>query len=95
MLLLQDGCERSETMSLQARLDAIRASFADKVPDDAKAIMSRATEDLANSGILERVVEVGAKAPEFILRDSKGQPVSLSALRSEGPLVLSFFRGTW
>ena len=43
-------------MSLQAQLDAYKAGFIPQVPQDALAIMQRAGEELANSGILDRVL---------------------------------------
>jgi peroxiredoxin len=36
-------------------------------------------------------VEAGQTAPDFVLDDSEGRPVSLAALRAEGPVVLAFF----
>ncbi len=57
--------------------------------------MERAIQDLRRSGMLERVVKVGQAAPEFTLPDTAGDPVSLAALRSRGPVVLSFYRGRW
>ncbi len=82
-------------MSLQARLDAIKKSFADKVPAEAKAVMERAARELADSGILEGVVSAGTDAPDFVLRDSRDEAHSLAGLHARGPLVLTFFRGTW
>jgi peroxiredoxin len=36
-------------------------------------------------------VEVGSKAPDFTLMDQDRQPVTLSALVNQGPVVLAFF----
>jgi peroxiredoxin len=41
------------------------------------------------------VLPVGAKAPEFQLRDHEGNSISLSRLLVSGPLVLCFIRGRW
>ncbi len=82
-------------MTLQERLDAYKADFQKKVPADKLAIMHRATEDLRQSGILERVIKVGAAIPEFVLPNQRGEKISSSALHSRGPLVLTFYRGVW
>ena len=54
-------------MSLEDKLAATRAAGAGRIPADRQAIMHRATEDLRKSGILERIVPVGARAPDFEL----------------------------
>lgn len=82
-------------MRLQERLDAHRKSFEAQAPKDVLEIMHRATEDLRNSGTLERAVKVGDRAPDFSLRNTRGQEVTLRQLLSKGPLVLSFYRGRW
>lgn len=82
-------------MTLAERLDAIRAAARTRVPPDALAVMERSTEALRASGILDRVVKVGHRAPDFTLPDADGRPVSLAALRAGGPVVLSFYRGRW
>jgi peroxiredoxin len=60
------------------------------------AISERATAELLASGIEDRVLKVGAKAPEFTLPDAlTGKPVRSTDVLALGPLVLSFFRGRW
>jgi 2-polyprenyl-6-methoxyphenol hydroxylase-like FAD-dependent oxidoreductase len=82
-------------MSLEEKLAATRAASAGRIPPDRQAIMHRATEDLRKSGILDRIVPVGAKMPEFELANHDGRRVSSRELRDGGPMVLSFFRGSW
>ena len=82
-------------MSLQAQLDAYKAGFVPQVPQDALAIMQQAGEELANSGILDRVLKVGDHAPDFTLDNAAGKQFELAALVANGPLVISFFRGKW
>lgn len=40
-------------------------------------------------------VAVGEMAPEFTLKDTDGNEVSLSAVRAKSPTVLVFYRGYW
>jgi hypothetical protein len=82
-------------MSLEEKLAATRAASASRIPPDRQLIMERATEDLRKSGIMERIVRVGAKMPAFELANHDGRRVSSDELLAGGPLVVSFFRGSW
>jgi cytochrome oxidase Cu insertion factor (SCO1/SenC/PrrC family) len=82
-------------MSLEDNLAATRAGAATRIPSERQAIMHRATEDLRRSGILDRIVKVGALAPAFELENHDGRRVDSAELLAGGPMVLSFFRGAW
>ncbi len=82
-------------MSLAEKLEATRAASAARIPPERATIMERATNDLRNSGILDRIVAVGKPAPSFELANHDGRRVASADLLAGGPLVLSFFRGSW
>jgi hypothetical protein len=82
-------------MKLQEKLDAYKAEFESKTPPDKLAIMHRATEDLRKSGILDGVIKVGDRMPEFVLPNVRGEKVSSAELLRRGPLVVTFYRGVW
>lgn len=82
-------------MSLAEKLAATRAASAGRIPADRQAIMHRATDDLRRSGIMDRIVKVGQTAPAFALANHDGRRVSSGELLAGGPMVLSFFRGSW
>jgi len=82
-------------MGLQEKLNAYKEGMVQKAPKEALDIMHRATEDLRNSDIMKGVVKVGDPAPEFELQNAAGAHIRLKDLLSEGPLVLSFYRGKW
>lgn len=82
-------------MSLADKLAAMRTASAARLPADKQAIMERATEDLRRTGILDRIVPVGSRMPAFGLADHDGRRVDSDDLLAGGPLVLSFFRGSW
>ena len=82
-------------MSLQKKLSALKKGVEAQAPKEAVEIMHRATDDLRNSGILEQTVKVGDRAPDFSLTNADGQEFRLQELLSEGPVVLSFYRGKW
>ena len=82
-------------MSLEDKLAAVREASAKRISPERLAIMHAATEQLRGSGILDRVVKPGSKAPDFTLNDQNGKAVTLSALTARGPLLMSVFRGFW
>lgn len=82
-------------MRLQDKLDEHKKNFLEKAPSEAVAIMQKATKDLMNSGILDKVLKVGESAPDFSLPDEKGNLVELKGLLAKGPVVISFYRGVW
>ena len=82
-------------MSLQAKLDLMKQEAKKRIPPESWAIMHRATEDLKSLGIMDSVLKVGDRAPDFTLKDQRGDAISSSELRAKGPLVVSFYRGSW
>ncbi len=82
-------------MNLQEKLNSIKAKFEASVPKDAVAIMHRAVDDLRKSGILDHVLKVGDRAPDFQLNNAEGKGVSSEEMLTRGPLVISFYRGKW
>jgi hypothetical protein len=82
-------------MTLQEKLAAYKAEFLTRVPPETVHTMKRATQELQTSGILEKVLTEGDRAPEFALPDQNGRLVSSRQLLAKGPLVVSFYRGTW
>ena len=82
-------------MSLEEKLAAVREASGKRIPPERRAVMHEATEQLRRSGIMDRVIKPGAKAPDFTLEDQDGHAVSLSAKLADGPVVMSVFRGFW
>lgn len=87
-------------MTLQEKLDAFKADFkAGKPPYNAPPeihpIMARATAELVATGQAGRAIKAGDVAPAFRLKDQEGKEYSSSLLLTEGPLVISFYRGVW
>jgi peroxiredoxin len=81
--------------ALQDQLDEITANTRNLVQAERMAVSERAVADLFASGIEEKILPVGATAPEFTLPDATGRPVRSADLLALGPLVLNFFRGRW
>jgi len=82
-------------MSLTQDLANLSAQVRDRIPAEAQAAMGKATEDLINSGVLDRSLKTGDRAPNFTLPNAVGKTVELNALLAQGPTVISFYRGQW
>ncbi len=81
--------------SLRDRLDAKRAEFSKAAPADKAQSYQAGIESVAASGIYERAVKTGAKAPDFTLNNAQGEPTRLGELLKKGPVVLTWYRGGW
>src|SRR5579863_1906607 len=81
--------------SLQDQLDEITANTRRLVQPERMAIGERAVAELLNSGIEEKILPVGAVAPEFTLKDASGRLVRSADLLALAPLIVKFFRGRW
>jgi peroxiredoxin len=50
---------------------------------------------LAETGIVETALKVGAMAPNFSLPNAQGGTFELATQLSKGPVVVTFYRGGW
>ena len=82
-------------MSLNEKLEEMRQASWGRWTPEKVAILHRSFDDLARSGILDRILKKGDRAPDFALKSSNGADVSLSGLLKKGPAVLAFYRGHW
>jgi hypothetical protein len=87
--------ERRIEMTLQEELNALKAKGEERIPEEKRVIMHRATEDLEKSGLKDKVPKAGDSAPDFSIRNTQGALISLGSLLERGPVVLSFYRGGW
>jgi peroxiredoxin len=81
--------------TLSAELAAFRVRVA-KLLDPARiAIMDAHINALRRDGHVDAALKPGAPAPAFSLTNQRGERVDSAALLREGPIAVSFFRGTW
>ena len=82
-------------MTLNETLQQIKSASLLRIPAEAASAMSRATEQLENSGIIKMALGPGKPVPAFELPDCLGNSHSSAALLGKGPLILHFYRGSW
>jgi peroxiredoxin len=79
--------------NLMDRLDALRAQ-ATNVADVHDAYHAMLAE-LRRTPFLDQAVRVGDAFPDFLLPNAEGRLVARDDLLRRGPVVVTFFRGTW
>ena len=82
-------------MTLAEKLTAKREAGTASFPKETKEKMHRAIDELRNSGIMDRALNVGNKMPSFDLPNTRGEIVSSDSLLENGNLVVTFYRGVW
>ncbi|MGX1274676.1 peroxiredoxin-like family protein [Streptomyces phaeoluteigriseus] len=81
--------------TLSAELRTFYEARQQQIPAEIREIMQRAGQELADSGQADRALTAGAQAPRFSLPSATGQTLALDDLLTDGPVVLTFYRGAW
>ncbi len=81
--------------ALSQQLEELKLAMADRLPQEIRDKFAAATEALKNTGIEDTMAHPGEQFPDFSLPDATGKQVSLDELIEEGPLVVTFYRGSW
>ena len=82
-------------MNLTQKIKEKKAEFQSSAPEEVRTVMARAIKNLQDSEIMDKVLTIGDKAPDFTLEDTRGNSVNLQNTLSSGPVVLGFYRGRW
>jgi len=82
-------------MSLKEDIDKLKEQSSRNIPEETLNLMLTDTGSLKQSGIVEKSLKAGDKAPSFLLPNVNGEIVSLEELLARGPVVLNFYRGGW
>jgi peroxiredoxin len=82
-------------MPLRDQLDSLTAKLRAMVPAERLAVVDGAAEGLVSSGLADRALKAGDRAPAFELPDGDGMLWRSEDLLRSGPLVIVFYRGRW
>lgn len=82
-------------MKLNETLRNIQEEMGKQLPIDILKAFGQSLQELMALKIETHALQVGDLAPDFTLRGTDGQPVSLYNILEHNPVVLSFFRGNW
>jgi hypothetical protein len=89
------GQEAGLNNELKQQIADFQKEMLPKIPKEVLDVLLRTTEDQVKSGVADKALKVGDKAPDFTLPNLRGEPVSLSDLLAKGPAVVAFYRGSW
>jgi len=81
--------------SLQQQLVAFKEQLATQAPPEVVAQLDAEIDRVVRSGLAAQTPKAGQQAPDFTLPDATGGQVSLSALLTDGPVAVVFYRGEW
>ncbi|PKP40455.1 MAG: alkyl hydroperoxide reductase [Bacteroidetes bacterium HGW-Bacteroidetes-12] len=82
-------------MTLKEELGEFAQQMSEKAPQEVLQTMGVEISKLAESGIMSTALKQGDIIPDFELKDTEGNIVSLNSLIQKGSLVISFNRGNW
>ncbi len=82
-----------ETLSDQLKKQA--EISAKKFSDEIKMDIQKGIESVKESNVTDTAKQVGDKAPNFTLKNHKGEEVELTKELAKGPVVLTWYRGGW
>ena len=80
---------------LQREIRKFQETILPQVPKDIIAALVTTTERQVKSGIAVKAKHEGDGAPNFSLRNVRGDTVELTKLLERGPAVVTFYRGGW
>jgi len=81
--------------NLSEQTEKTRDAFISALPEDQRNIVANAFAELMASSVAAAARGPGDRAADFQLPNVRGGTLSLHAALEEGPVVLSFYRGSW
>jgi len=88
----------SDSKAIPSYKDSLKGliqQLGEMLPEDKLAIFNHDAETLAKTYSAPLKLNKGDKAPTFSLPNADGKNIALENLLQQGPVVLTFYRGTW
>lgn len=82
-------------MSLAQNIQAFQDELIPTIPTDTLKTLMAELQVLIDAGIAEKAIQEGHSFPAFELSNANDETRSLNNFLSQGPLVISFYRGAW
>ena len=80
---------------LETRLKKLREFYSSKLSEGDNEKMERHIDFLRKSGAVDHILKAGDAAPVFKLKNQDNTIIDSTELLKNGPLVVSFYRGSW
>jgi peroxiredoxin len=91
----QEEAKGSDDAPVRRELEQFRETSSKDAPPDRVRAYEQGIEELRKSGVTDRALKVGDRAPDFELPDATGKIVKLSERLARGPVVVTWYRGGW
>ena len=102
IMLLTTACNTAteqnvveEQKSLQKELEAKKQKWMDGASEEKVALYERGIQEIRDEGILTSAIHEGQIAPDFELKNDRGEWISLEDKLEKGPVILTWYRGGW
>ena len=80
---------------MRKELEEFRERASKNSPPDRLRAFEQGIEEVRKSGLADKAMKVGDRAPDFELPNAAGKKVKLSELTAQGPVVVTWYRGGW
>lgn len=87
--------EMNSQKSVTEELKDLEDKSSKRIPPEVLEAGRKGEAEIAASGILKTALNVGAKMPDFSLKDAAGKTIKSEDLLKEGNLIIVFYRGAW
>ena len=87
--------EQTKPTLLADQLNTKKTAFLERADTKKINAYEKGIQDVAQSGVLEKALKVGDKAPDFQLNNATQQSINLYKQLENGPVVLTWYRGGW
>ena len=91
----QEPDRQSPATTVRRELEEFKQRSLKNSPPERTCAWEEGIEEVRKSGILEKALKVGDRAPDFDLPNAAGKKVKLSELTARGPVVVTWYRGGW
>lgn len=81
--------------NVQQELVDLKQKFTQSASEEKREAYEKGIQYVADSGIVNAALQLGDKAPDFILPNASGDTIHLTALLTNGPVILVWYRGGW
>jgi peroxiredoxin len=94
-LCAQEAAKDSGDAPVRKELDEFREKVSRKAPAERLRAYEQGIAEVRSSGIIDKALKVGDRAPDFELANAAGKTIKLSQMTARGPVVLTWYRGGW
>jgi peroxiredoxin len=94
-LCAQGPANDQDSAPVRKELDDFREKASKKAPPERLRAYEQGIGEVRKSGVPDKALKVGDRAPDFELPNAAGKKIKLSELTERGPVVVTWYRGGW